>query len=49
MLQTEQTLFEQMRITELEIDFRKSLFSFTLADVRALQSFKPVIDRKSVV
>ena len=44
MLQTEQTLFEQMRITELEIDFRKSLFSFTLADVRALQSFKPVIE-----
>ena len=44
MLQTEQTLFEQMRLTELEIDFRKSLFSFTLADIRALQSFKPVIE-----
>lgn len=29
MLQTEQTLFEQMRITELEIESRKALFSFT--------------------
>ena len=47
MLQTEQTLFEQMRITELEIESRKALFSFTGADVKALQSFKP--DRKSVV
>ncbi|PIW60764.1 diguanylate cyclase [Shewanella sp. CG12_big_fil_rev_8_21_14_0_65_47_15] len=44
MLQTEQTLFEQMRITELEIEFRKALFSFTLADVKALLSFKPIIE-----
>ncbi|WP_198781744.1 diguanylate cyclase domain-containing protein [Shewanella putrefaciens] len=44
MLQTEQTLFEQMRITELEIEFRKALFSFTQADVKALLSFKPIIE-----
>lgn len=44
MLQTEQTLFEQMRITELEIESRKALFSFTAADVKALQSFKPIIE-----
>lgn len=44
MLQTEQTLFEQMRITELEIESRKALFSFTGADVKALQSFKPIIE-----
>ncbi|MFA7518457.1 protoglobin domain-containing protein [Shewanella sp.] len=44
MLQTEQTLFEQMRITELEIESRKALFSFTGGDVKALQSFKPIIE-----
>ncbi len=34
MLQTEQTLFEQMRITELEIDFRKSLFNLGSQDIK---------------
>ena len=44
MLQTEQTLFEQMRITELEIDFRKSLFNLGSQDIKALLSCKPIIE-----
>lgn len=44
MIQTEQTLFEQMRITELEIDFRKSLFSLTPTDTKALLACKPIIE-----
>ncbi|MES2047290.1 MAG: GGDEF domain-containing protein [Pseudomonadota bacterium] len=44
MNQTEQTLLEQMRITEFEVDNRKSLFSFTQADVKVLLSYKRYIE-----
>lgn len=36
MKQTDQTLLEQMRITEFEMEARKALCSFTRADVAAL-------------
>jgi diguanylate cyclase len=38
--QTDQTLLEQMRITDFEIEYRKTLFSLTEADVEALLHFK---------
>ncbi|ASJ95111.1 GGDEF domain-containing protein [Shewanella marisflavi] len=43
MNQTNQTLFEQMRITELEIEFRKSLFLLTTQDTKLLASCRPTI------
>jgi diguanylate cyclase (GGDEF)-like protein len=45
MKQTEQTLLEQMRITDFELEHRKTLFSFTSDDAKALQSCKPSIER----
>ncbi|WP_410499577.1 protoglobin domain-containing protein [Chitinibacter sp. S2-10] len=44
MKQTEQTLLEQMRITEFEIEFRKTLFSINEADVAALARFRPMAE-----
>lgn len=43
MNQTNQTLFEQMRITDLEIEFRKSLFLLTKEDTELLASCRPVV------
>jgi diguanylate cyclase len=40
----EQTLLEQMRITEFEVEHRKSLFSFTSVDSQLLLSCKPLIE-----
>ncbi|BBP01762.1 protoglobin domain-containing protein [Sulfuriferula nivalis] len=44
MKQTEQTLLEQMRITEFEVDQRKALFLFTKNDVQTLVSYKHLIE-----
>lgn len=44
MKQTEQTLLEQMRITEFEIEHRKALFGFSQVDVKALLACKPIIE-----
>jgi diguanylate cyclase (GGDEF)-like protein len=41
---TDQSLLEQMRITELEVDYRKALYFFTEADVRSLRSCGPMIE-----
>lgn len=46
MLRTDQTLLEQMRITDFEIDHRKKLFSITDADVQALKRIKPAIEHE---
>lgn len=43
---THQTLLEQMRITDFEIEHRKSLFSITDADVEALKSIKSAMERE---
>jgi len=43
MKQTEQTLLEQMRITELEVENRKTLLSFSGADAQLLLSCMPTI------
>jgi diguanylate cyclase len=44
MKQTDQTLLEQMRITDFEIDNRKSLFTLTDDDVAALVNARPKIE-----
>lgn len=44
---TQQTLLEQLRITELEIEHRKALLSFGDDDVQALISVRTLIDRKA--
>lgn len=46
MKKTDQTLLDQMRITELEIDYRKKLFSITDEDVLRLKSTKPIIEAR---
>ena len=43
---TVQTLIEQMRITEFEIDNRKKIISLTDKDAEILKSFKPMIEEK---
>ena len=43
---TEQTLVEQMRITELEIAQRKELFRLTQQDINALMACRPLIEDK---
>jgi diguanylate cyclase len=43
MSQTELTLLEQMRITELEVEHRKELLGFTAADVDYLMRFRSVV------
>lgn len=45
MKQTEQTLLEQMRITEFEVEHRKTLFSFTAEDTAALVACRPLIEK----
>ncbi|MFC6670369.1 GGDEF domain-containing protein [Marinobacterium aestuariivivens] len=42
---TEQTLAEQLKITEREIEERKSLVGFGEADVAQLQKWKPIVQR----
>lgn len=44
MNKTEQTLLEQMRITDFEVEHRKILFAFTDADAELLLSYKPTIE-----
>ncbi len=44
MKKTEQTLLEQMRITEFEVEHRKNLFAFSNADAQLLLSFRPTIE-----
>ncbi|MBV7315577.1 GGDEF domain-containing protein [Shewanella sp. NIFS-20-20] len=44
MQQTEQTLVEQLHITEAEIEFRKSLFSLSDSDIEALTQCKRLIE-----
>ena len=43
---TEQTLLEQMRITDFEVEHRKTLFSLSDADAQLLLSFKATIEEK---
>jgi diguanylate cyclase (GGDEF)-like protein len=42
---TDQTLIEQMRITEFEIEYRKELISLTDINVAALIGFRPMIEK----
>jgi len=42
---TEQTLAEQLKITEREIEERKQLLGFSSDDVTALQQWKPIVQR----
>ncbi|WP_428623511.1 GGDEF domain-containing protein [Sedimenticola sp.] len=44
MKKTDQTLLDQMRITDLEIDYRKKLFMITDQDVQALKRAKPLVE-----
>jgi diguanylate cyclase len=44
MKQTEQTLLEQMRITEFEFEHRKALFGLTPEDFRLLRDHRSVIE-----
>jgi diguanylate cyclase (GGDEF)-like protein len=44
MKQTDQTLLEQMRITEFDVEHRKSLIGFTHADAKALLTCKSTIE-----
>lgn len=44
MNRTYQTLLEQMRITELEIENRKTLFNITFEDAEVLREIKPQIE-----
>lgn len=43
---TDRTLLDQLRITELEVEHRKQLFSFDQDDVRALQSVRALVEDK---
>jgi diguanylate cyclase (GGDEF)-like protein len=44
MKNTDKRLIEQMRITDLEITYRKDLFSLTADDIECLKNAKPVIE-----
>ncbi len=44
MKKTDQTLLDQMRITDLEVDYRKKLFTITGQDEAALKSVRPFIE-----
>lgn len=46
MKQTDKTLLEQMAITESDAEYRKSLLSFSAADVEWLVRCRPVIEMK---
>lgn len=45
MKQTDQSLLEQMRITDFEVEHRKTLFSFSDADCQVILSCKPIIEQ----
>jgi len=45
MKQADQTLLEQMRMTEFELEYRKALCCFTQADAGALRSCRPLVER----
>jgi diguanylate cyclase len=45
MKHTDQTLLEQMQITDFEVEYRKALFSITTADAQALLRIKPRLER----
>ncbi|MEI6261467.1 MAG: GGDEF domain-containing protein [Deltaproteobacteria bacterium] len=45
MKQTDQTLLEQMRITEFEVEHRKNLFSFSQVDIELLVSCREIIEK----
>lgn len=44
--QTDQTLLEQMRITEFDIDNRKSLLSLSDEDFKRLKAYRPIIENR---
>jgi len=46
MKQTDQTLLEQMRITEFDIENRKTLLALTDDDFTLLKNYKPVIEAR---
>lgn len=46
MRQTDQTLLEQMRITELDVASRMELLSFTQEDVKLLKGFRSTMESK---
>jgi diguanylate cyclase (GGDEF)-like protein len=46
MKQTDQTLLEQMRITEFDIENRKALLALTDDDFTLLKNYKPVIEAR---
>lgn len=46
MKRIDQSLLEQMRITDFDIDHRKGLFSLQEADILALKNTKPIIEAK---
>lgn len=43
---TEQSLLEQMRITDFEVDYRKALLGFSPEDVRRLCALRPAIEAR---
>ena len=46
MRKTDQTLLEQMRITDFELEHRKALFALSAEDIRLLVAVKPEIERE---
>lgn len=46
MKQTDQTLLEQLRITDFEVEYRKSLFSITQLDIKLLKEAKPFVEAR---
>ncbi|QCU89254.1 GGDEF domain-containing protein [Thiomicrorhabdus sediminis] len=46
MNRTDQTLLEQMRITQLEIESRKTLFNISYEDVEILNNVKPLVEQE---
>lgn len=45
-LKTDETLIQQMRINELELEHRKALYTFSEIDREALLAFQPLIDER---
>ncbi|MCB1859577.1 MAG: GGDEF domain-containing protein [Gammaproteobacteria bacterium] len=46
MRQTDQTLFEQLRMTDLEIEYRKDLFSIRRQDQELLNAASPLVEAR---
>ena len=46
MKQTDQTLLEQMRITDFDIDNRKTLLALSSNDFQRLRDFRPIIENR---